>query len=225
MKSTYFALLCIALVGCQESNQDTVTGQQFEGNREAKATKAIGDTEARGAIDIQLQPPIVVTGCAVADSASALDFRDSSGKQYSLLIDYPELHEDGVLSLSTGSQGGIGSLLERGSPLAEQICHALDNFVKSTATPEQLKDLTRRSQIEEEIESITEQEWALLEAVSFIHRLKEDQPTRPCNTPKDQVSTADEAQRVAAEWMEKQFGDQPDPKIHPPYGTVDTRPT
>jgi hypothetical protein len=136
-------------------------------------------TDRPAATDIQLRPPVIVTGCAVADSASILDFRDSSGRQYSLLVDYPELHEDGVLSLSTGAQGGIGSLLERGSLLAEQICHALENFVKSTGTPEQLKDLTRRSQTEEELESITEQEWALLEAVSFIHRLKEDQPTKP----------------------------------------------
>ncbi len=124
----------------------------------------------------QLQPPIVVTGCAVADSASSLEFRDSSGRQFSLLIDYPVLHEDGVLSLSSAPRGGIGSLLQRGSPLTEQIRNALHDFVNSTATSAQIRKLKRRSQTVAELDSVTDQEWALLEAVLFIERLKQ-QPT------------------------------------------------
>ena len=42
-----------------------------------------------------------------------------------------------------------------------------------------------------------------------------------CTTPKDEVSTAVEAQRVGVEWMKKQFGDGPDSKTHQPYGTLD----
>ena len=50
MKSIYFALLCIALVGCQKPNQESIANQQSDSNREAKATKAIGEAEARSAI-------------------------------------------------------------------------------------------------------------------------------------------------------------------------------
>ena len=50
MKSICVTLLCIALVGCQKSNQEVITDQQSEIRSEAKATKAIGEAEARSAI-------------------------------------------------------------------------------------------------------------------------------------------------------------------------------
>ena len=50
MKSICFALLCIALVGCQKSNQEVIADQQSESRSEPKVTKAIGEAEARSAI-------------------------------------------------------------------------------------------------------------------------------------------------------------------------------
>lgn len=50
MKSICFALLCIALVGCQKSNQEVTADQQPESSTEVRVSKALGEAEARSAI-------------------------------------------------------------------------------------------------------------------------------------------------------------------------------
>jgi hypothetical protein len=123
------------------------------------------------AADTQLHPPIAVMSCAVADSASSLAFRDATGKLYTLFYDANPLEGD-ALSLAVGSEGGVGSPLTPNSPVAQQLRHALHAFVALKATPAQIQDLKRRATLEEELDTITEDEWTLLETVSFTYRLK-----------------------------------------------------
>ncbi len=123
--------------------------------------------------DNQLHPPIAVTSCVVADSASSLAFRDAKGKLFTLFCDADPLEGDS-LSISLGSKGGAGPPLTPNSPFAQQLRHALQAFVDSKVSPAQLLDLQRRSTLVEELEAITENEWTLLETVSFTYRLKEE---------------------------------------------------
>ena len=126
---------------------------------------------AHSAAAAQFHPPIAVTSCVVADSASALLFRDATGKLFTLSYD-EDLLEGDALSLAVGSRCGVGSPLTPNSRIAQQLGDALQAFVDSKSTPAQIQDLKRRATLEEELEAITEDEWTLLETVSFTYRLK-----------------------------------------------------